>query len=342
LKPQRSSSEVVGDWRSGPQRILWETKRRLDTPTAARYALLAFSTRNEDGHDMQALQTTFNNRELAALIWISVLAVLVLARAAVRRPVVHMMRLLVGPKLLIPLALLLAYMVGVVFGLWRLHLWMPPLLKDTIVWFVVIGLANYVNITRAMDDERFFSRTAVDSIKVVVFLEFLVNLYVFPLWVELIFFPFLFLVTVTKAYAEVRTPFRVAEIRILSVLLILYGLVALSFSVYHTIAEFRATMTLMNLRQILLQPVLTLALLPFVYALALYASYELTFVRIEFSNRDTRMGSYLKRRLIRRFGVNLFALNRWGKGRLLRATNASEAEALLRSEPIPIDFSEEP
>lgn len=278
---------------------------------------------------MDFLLLTFNNRELAALIWGMVLLVVLAASRNVRLSLVRLLCAFFRPKILLPLLLMLAYMSAVVWGLWKLHLWDPVLLKDSIVWVMSVGFVLFLHSPDAHHDERYFRQTVITSLKVVVVLEFLANLHVFSFWCEIALFPIVLALVLMKTVAEFKPDLKGIE-RALGTLLIVYGLVVLVFSTYHALKDIRGTFTFPNLQAILLQPALTMALVPFLYAFALVAAYELLFVRIDFFNRESGMAPYFKRRALRKFHMNLLALNRWARGRGLWASSEAEVDRLLQ------------
>jgi len=53
--------------------------------------------------------------------------------------------------------------------------------------------------------------------------------------------------------------------------------------------------------------------LPFIYFVALYASYEILFVRLGFFVKDKSLLIHVKKKTLLAFGPNLWALKKWAK-----------------------------
>ena len=129
-----------------------------------------------------------NNRELAAVIWLSVATLWVLSTKGGRRGFVGIATAFLKLQILIPLVAMLAW-VGL--ELWvgaRLALWNPTLAKSTILWTLGSAGVLLFNSTQLDSDSEshFFRRTIAATVGVTVFVEFFANLYVMSLPVELV------------------------------------------------------------------------------------------------------------------------------------------------------------
>jgi len=284
---------------------------------------------------MTALLDSFNNRELAVFIWMVLLLGVAFTSSGVRRSAIRLIRALAQAKVLISVVLMLAYLCLVVIILRAVGYWTLPLFKDTIMWALVVASVVFLNMTRAMEDREFFSKTAVDTIKVTAIMEFLVNLYTFPFWVEFLAVPLLILAAVGSAIAE-RDPKLQQAGKACGCLMALYGLIALAFSMYEAALHPGAVLTSENLRSVLLAPILTVALLPFVYAWATWATYERIFLLLWFLNADPNLVRYAQRRVLKTFHLRLRALNEWSRrAGLLRFESKSDVdERLDRHSPV--------
>jgi hypothetical protein len=80
-----------------------------------------------------------NTRELATLIWLLVaIAAALIFVPNVRRPAKELGRLLLGWKLLAPIALVVAWVIGLVALAERLGAWSSHLVGDTVVTTVLL------------------------------------------------------------------------------------------------------------------------------------------------------------------------------------------------------------
>ena len=65
------------------------------------------------------------------------------------------------------------------------------MLKDSIMWFFIFALVSiFTTITSSEKNSFFFKEIVLNSLKLIIVFEFIINFYTFPLWVELLFLPF--------------------------------------------------------------------------------------------------------------------------------------------------------
>lgn len=228
-----------------------------------------------------------NNREWAILIWFGVVLLVVLHRKGGRSSIGSIFRTARHPKILIPFACMLAYVallawLGSVVGLWR-----AGLIKDTIVWFLVSGIALFFKSTDAANLPHFFRNRIAAAFAITAFIEFFVNLFVLPLWAEFILQPFLAVLAMLSVYAGHSNQYPTAK-RIADVALALIGLALLAFALGTLITNWSKTDKGGVLLQMALPIWMTIGLLPFVYLLSLYVTYEKAFGGVDFATEDRR------------------------------------------------------
>ena len=126
-----------------------------------------------------------NNREIAVLLWLGVAMLWLLSQPKVRSSLCGILKHLLQPVIIIPLLTMFAW-IGL--ELWvgaHLSLWNAALAKGTVLWTVGSAAVVFFNCTQAATDPRFFRGTMLDTVRVVVFVAFFVNLHVMSLPVEL-------------------------------------------------------------------------------------------------------------------------------------------------------------
>jgi hypothetical protein len=274
---------------------------------------------------------TFNNREIAAVLWGVAFAVWVVRKAKIGDPLRSLVKAFLAKKILIPFLFMALYVWGATYLLSLIRVWEPSLLKDTLLWFVGVGLVMFVNLNKAQDDEKFFRNIVLDNLKLVAVLEFVVNFYTFPLWLELILVPIVTMVVVTKAVADTDRQYASVS-RLFESITVIYGAAVLAFSIYHAVTDFSGFATAENARSFLLPIALTFLHFPFIYLFALIAKYEMVFVRLHIFNSDEALLRYAKRRILMHFHLNLRSLSRWSRRvGSLKADSKEDVQSLLNS-----------
>ena len=261
---------------------------------------------------MNWITANLNNREIATMLWALVPITLVITRARIGEPIRNLLRALFATKILVPLLLMVGYVAGVSFILRQAGIWTDTSLKGTVFWFLSVGLAMFMSLNKAQNDGTFFVSSIKRGIAVTAILEFVVNLYAFPLWIELMTVPLVFLALMSTAVCESRDEYP-ELVRVNNRFVAVYGLVVFVFSVYRFVGELDRPHLIEDAKEFALPILLTISIIPFIYVFALVAAYENIFIRIEIFNRNTPLGRHVKRRVARRFHVRLRPLCDWSQ-----------------------------
>ncbi len=201
------------------------------------------------------------------------------------------------------------YIGAITYLLHRINLWNISYLSDTIIWILGVAFVLFINISHAREDD-YFQKAIVDNIKLVVFIEFVTNLYVFNLWVELILVPVLAILGALLGVASARPEYKRVE-SLIAPIVGLIGVGFLAYAVYNMIVDFKAFLSMQNLLTFLMPLILTILFLPFVYILAVYVIYDLIFMRIKNLATNSKLANYAKWQTLFVFHFNLRALNKW-------------------------------
>ena len=197
---------------------------------------------------------------------------------------------------------------------------------------LVLGgaVVMFFNANKANSDDHYFRKLASDNLKLVSILEFITNAYTFGLLAELLLVPLVTCLAMLKAVAGLKAEYKKLD-TLLGYVLGVIGLSLFAFAVYQAVIDLRGFTSLHSLRDFFLPPVLSLAFLPFVYGLALYATYENIFVRLDFFNKeDPELARYAKWKVLTSYRANLKGLNEWSKSvGILCFKNRSDVLALI-------------
>ena len=176
-----------------------------------------------------------NNRELASVIVLASALVLLCLGRDVRLSLGKVVVTTFGRKLT---ELWLLYGLSVAAAaLWldRVGLRYPGSVKDVVVWAVIAGLPIYVRFDGVQEHPEVLLSALLKAVRVTTLVEFFVNLYVFPLWVEIPMQVLLLGVVLLSAYAnaEPSTPqvLRTFLARVLG----FFGIVLLVWSAAHLV-----------------------------------------------------------------------------------------------------------
>tara|TARA_R110000823_G_C15946378_1_gene501031 strand:+ start:3842 stop:4708 length:867 start_codon:yes stop_codon:yes gene_type:complete len=225
------------------------------------------------------IQAIFNNREIALILWLAVIVLAVLL-SKLRKSLVPIVKILASKMFLIIFSLIGAYLFGIILLLKNLEVWQTSNLKDVLFWLFTVGLILVFKINDAKSN-AYFKGIFLSAIKWTIILEFVVNLYSFSLFTEIVILPVLVFLAMTQAVAEMDDKHKVVS-KFLQNVISIAGLSIFCYSLYKTVINFEAVLTFQNLVSFLLPSTITILFIPFVYFLALYSTYESYFIHLDF------------------------------------------------------------
>jgi len=214
-----------------------------------------------------------NNREIAVIAWLLAIFLFVMVRwPDVRRSLVGVLAIALGPKLAIPLLLFALYFIGVVFVASRIGMWGVPLLKDTLVWFCIAGLALFGKFLQT-GKPRFTRSTLLATIALPEVIAFTLGLVSFALIVELAFLPIVTVLALLSAVAALNKEHQKVKSAVDWTLAIV-GVTLLGLTLWQLVSSL-PSIDWEHVALTFYLPIwLTAAALPFVYALGKYAQWE--------------------------------------------------------------------
>lgn len=273
----------------------------------------------------------FNNREIATGLWLIVLIVFAASKKAVRSSFADVLKALFTPKIIIPLILSFIPSLLIIWLLAYLNLWDLSVLKETIYWVIGTGIIMFGKFGDVKDLKSLYTQTAKETLALVIVLEFIIWLYVFPLWAELLFVPFVtFIVLLATVAKYIKTDGIELTRKVLNGTQVFIGLVILLLAFIGFARSPETLFTFQNLELFLLPTVLSLTYVPSVYFIALYSKYELVFNRINYPMKLNRKSKRaIKLAVIRRCGLSVYVT-----GEMIRhlainlTTDTTKAQAL--------------
>jgi len=257
---------------------------------------------------------TFDNREIAVAFWLAVIFIWSLTKKDVRSSFSALLKTLFTWKIILPLTGMLAYIALCIALLARANFWHWSNLKDTLLWTIGSAFGLFLRSNEAGGDEKFFRSAVYENLKFVAMLEFVVNMYTFPLGVEIVFVPLVALMVLINEYAKRKEEEGFDKVRSFSAgLLGIIGIGVLAFTIRQVVGDLREFATAQMLFDLVLPFVLTSFLLPFIYMMALLIQYETLFMRIDFFTPDKSLSRYAKLKVFLSCNFHLYRLHRFSR-----------------------------
>jgi hypothetical protein len=256
---------------------------------------------------MDKLLDIFSTRELSSLIWLSIALFAMLFNKGFREGLVNILKLLLGKKIGSFLLLMTAYSAIFVFSFYKIRLWDESLLKDTIFWYLTAAMLLFFNIHKANENSH-FKDIVKGNLKWALLLEFFINFYTFSLPVEIVFVPLMVIIGLLQGVAQTDKKYIQVD-KFLKNILSIIGWFVFIFVLYKTVKSYDDFFTLHNFFAFLLPPILTLALIPFLYFIALFMNYETLFVHLDIFSNDIDKKQKLKKEILFAANLNLNKIN---------------------------------
>lgn len=253
-----------------------------------------------------------SNREIAALVYLSLLLAAVLLWKEGRPLAFNVVRAFLMPKLALLWLLMSLYVAACVWLLAWLYLWDWPNLKSTLLWWLTVGFTSVFEAQRLKDKPHVLRKLARDAFTLSAVVLFIAELVSFPLWVELLMLPSLVFLTLLLAVGEYQTD-KTGVPRVLKLLRglqMLAGLAILGFSYWLVAASITEFLSLNTLREFGLPLLLWLMFIPFISLLAVFMTYEEAFIYLQMRPKQAPIARYARWRALFAFGWNIDGVKR--------------------------------
>lgn len=202
------------------------------------------------------------------------------------------------------------YVGVVVYWLAELDLWNAEQLKNTIFWCASVGCMSLFKLESIKKDKHFFKRSVIDNLKLLAVFQFVVGVYTFPLWIEILLVPILAMAGSMVSIAESDQKYH--QVRsLLEHIFSLFGFLLIVYTIYKLTTDFAEFGKINTVYDFFVPPLLTFCYLPFIYSMLIYSTYEKEFFNLEQSISNERHVYLAKIYAILFFNVQLQLLERW-------------------------------
>ena len=261
-------------------------------------------------------------------------------RQSLRQSVFQVVKLSLTPKIVFPFLSFLIYSFLIVLFLKEVNVWKTSNLKETIYWFFFSGIILSFGAVIDNTSEKPIRKIVKELVVFTIIVEFIVNTYVFKLPVELILVPLVAILTAIYTYACFKAEYKAVE-KIVGTILGIIGVAILIHALIQIHHDFNKFARLDTFIDFILPLVLTLSILPAIYLLLLYISYENLFITVDILLNSKEMKRYAKRLLVLHCGFRVGRVReivKFRAGRLYGTASKEEIRTiLLQDENIPIN-----
>lgn len=252
---------------------------------------------------MNSVQLVLSNREIANLIWILFLIIFFYFTTKEFRDIVET---IFSSHILNVILLAFIYSIGLIFLLRYISFWDKSMVKDTVFWFFGSALLMLFNYAQEKRRDNYFKNAFGDTLKLILILEFLMNIYSFSFVVEFLLLPFLVTISMLKIVSENNQ--QQLGVRIFESILAVVGLIFLGMTIKAIANDSNNFFSYTTLKTFFLPILLTLLFIPFIYSVALYIKYEAVFGQLDRFIKEKKNRNYAKFRVLLKGNISLAGL----------------------------------
>lgn len=223
-------------------------------------------------------------------------------KPSIRGAIADFFKTLAQTKLVLVVVISAAlYEVVGVIVIWRFGYWHVSMTKIAVLWYFGTAIAALGNLKGKTT--RYLRTVVISSITVAAIVEFISTLYTFPLPVELLLVPLMFLLVALNVVADyhTKTPGSAQVKSCLSFSIGFLGISILIFSIVRTVQSYSDTLTVETLEEFLLPLALAIWFIPFLYFNRTFAVLHDALIMVRFKLGDNKqLYRYAKKAVLRR------------------------------------------
>lgn len=229
----------------------------------------------------------FSTREIATGIWLVLFIVILIVHKSTRNSVFTVIKVASSKQLVIPFICILIYAIGLSFLFSLTSIWKWLYIKDISIWVLLVGVPTCFGAVSKKTDNKYFKNMIINNLKFIVLIEFIINSYTFNILVEIFLLPLLAFLYLLDAFAEMNEEYK--DIRkFTSYLMAVIGLAIILFALKKAINDYSSFTTVDTLVSFFIPFGFAIFYLPIAYGFAVYAKYQIIFIRMRFKETDDK------------------------------------------------------
>ncbi|QMS75522.1 hypothetical protein [Aeromonas veronii] len=253
----------------------------------------------------------FNNRELASATLMIVMFIWAWRKSnEVKKSIYEFVRSLLQGPIMMTLLTLVIYVLMVVYFLFELQIWNSTQIKNTILWFLFVGVVQLSGTTKITDMKTYLKGAISNQIKLIVILEFLVAFHSYGYFTEIILVSVVTLSVVCSIVSGNKIEHKQAK-RVFDTITLCIGMFIFLGSMLNIYEKPLTFFNIDTFRDFLIPLVLSVSLLPYIYCFYYFMYYENIFVKFRIYTNDKSLQRYAKIKSLISFHGNVRLMEDW-------------------------------
>lgn len=227
----------------------------------------------------------FTTREIAIFIYAILFISYIIVRNKTRSTIIPVIKAAFHIKLIVPFLLILLFASGVTYLCTFLPFWNWQYIKDIIFWTLFAGVPICFNATSRKVEEHYFKNIIIDNLKFTALVEFFTGTFTFHIIFESILQPILFILMILQSTLVKKSEKTQKSI---DGFVGLFGLGIIALTIKSAIDSINSVQFIDIAVGFVLPMVLSILYLPVAYFFAVYAKYEILFMRMSFKEPNDK------------------------------------------------------
>lgn len=225
------------------------------------------------------------SREWATVIWGLIILIFVVSNKVRRNFLFKAIRTMFGKNLIVIWIIYIFYIFCITWVFSFMPFWNNIFIKDILIWTMFSGIVCYTNAISREADEKYIKKILKNNFKLFIIIEFIVSTFTFNIFVELLIIPAITVLTMLFCFSETKIEFQ-SVYKLLNIILIVFGFWFIYETIKVGINEYKNLSAVKTLISFTIPLVYLVLMLPLIYAVELYAKYQLLFAHISYKWKD--------------------------------------------------------
>ncbi|CAK2567760.1 conserved membrane hypothetical protein [Vibrio crassostreae] len=253
----------------------------------------------------------FNNRELASMtILVAIFIWSSCKNQNVSWALISVVRSFMQKAIIITLITLIFYTSLIVLILYQLGVWDIGQLKNTILWFLFVALVQVSRTIKIQDPKSYFHVSLSDQVKLIILVQFLVALQTFSYLMELVLVSTISVLAMCSVISDHNPSYYQAK-KLFDTLLAVIGMSLFIGSFWNIYTEPDEFFSLDTFRDFLVPTLLSVGLLPYIYAFYHFLAFERAFAKARIYTECKLLRRYAKVQSFIVFQGNHTLIHQW-------------------------------
>lgn len=223
----------------------------------------------------------FTTREIVSFIYILLFLIYASAHKTIRSLAIKVINAACTRKLVVPFVLMLLYASVIVIIIINFRFWDWIYLKDIIIWILFAGIPTCFNAVSKTIDEHYFRHLITDNLKFAALVEFFTGTFTFNILIEAIIQPVLLVFLLMQIISETKDQYKAGRSLINWIVAIL-GFTIFGLTLKTAIDTYNTSDGIQIIMSFCIPLLFSLLYLPIAHGFAVYAKYEMLFIRMSF------------------------------------------------------------